>query len=123
MPTTPERRRWLPVLVMAAVITVGSPWPRPVSVAAGPATEALRPAVEQVLRVLADPALSGPDRKAQRQAALRPVMERAIDFPDAARRALALHWAARTAEERDEFIGLFTDLIIDSYAVQLGGHG
>ena len=87
------------------------------------ATQALQPTIDGVLTVLADPALAGAARAPQRQAALRKVMEPAIDFPDAARRALAVHWAARTAGERAEFVGLFTDLVMESYAAQLDGYG
>jgi phospholipid transport system substrate-binding protein len=90
---------------------------------AGPATDTLRPAIDEVLRVLTDPGLSGTGRKAQRKAAMRAVMERTIDFPDAARRALAVHWAARTPEERTEFVRLFEDLVIASYTTQLDGYG
>ena len=112
-------------LVMLGVVALGGSGPLPFAGAAtvGSATDDLRPAVEQVLHVLADPRLAGPEKKAERLAALRKVMERTIDFPDAARRALAVHWPARTSEERDEFIGLFTDLVIESYAVQLDGDG
>jgi phospholipid transport system substrate-binding protein len=42
-------------------------------------------------------------------------MEGAIDFPEAARRALAVHWRARTEAEREEFVGLFKDLVTYSY--------
>lgn len=112
-------RRWgiaLAVLGVLGLATLAR------AVTAGPATEDLRPAVERVLNVLTDPRLTGPEKKAQRLAALGMVMEHAIDFPDAARRALAVHWAARTPAERDEFIGLFKDLVIESYAVQLDGY-
>jgi phospholipid transport system substrate-binding protein len=87
------------------------------------ATQALQPTIDGVLRVLADPALAGEARASQKRAALRKVMEPAIDFPDAARRALAVHWAPRTAAERAEFVGLFTDLVMESYAAQLEGSG
>jgi phospholipid transport system substrate-binding protein len=112
-------------LVMLGVVALGeaSPVPFASAAAVGSATDDLRPAVEQVLHVLADPRLAGTEKKAQRLVALRTVMERTIDFPDAARRALAVHWAARTPEERDEFIGLFTDLVMESYALHLDGYG
>src|SRR4029453_19428012 len=64
--------------------------------AAGPAPDALRPAIDHVLRILNDEALKGPAHTQDRRQALRRVMEDVIDFPDAARRALALHWQGRT---------------------------
>ena len=42
-------------------------------------------------------------------------MVNAIDFPEAARRALALHWRVRTDTEREEFVTLFSNLITHSY--------
>jgi phospholipid transport system substrate-binding protein len=67
------------------------------------------------LRILDDPALKGEARTGERRAALRGVMESVIDFPEAARRALAVHWRARTEPEREEFVGLFKDLVTYSY--------
>jgi phospholipid transport system substrate-binding protein len=50
-------------------------------------------------------------------------MERVIDFPDAARRALGVHWRARTEAERREFIALFEDIVTYSYIVNLEAYG
>jgi hypothetical protein len=76
--TTP---RWV---ALAAVCMMLGAAPRPAT--AGPATETLRPAIDQVLRVLDDPALKGVEHARERRAALRAVMETVVDFPDAARR-------------------------------------
>jgi hypothetical protein len=38
-------------------------------------------------------------------------METVVDFPEAGRRALSVHWAARTEAEREEFVVLFKDLV------------
>jgi plasmid stabilization system protein ParE len=98
---------WIaPGLAALALIAAAAP-----SVTAGPATDTLRPAIDQVLRILEDPALKGPARARERQAALRTVMETVIDFPDAGRRALSVHWQARTEAEREEFVILFKDLV------------
>jgi phospholipid transport system substrate-binding protein len=118
------RRQLLAVVVLSAATT--APGAMPSACAEAPrgvsATDDLHASVEGVLHVLRDPRLAGSDKKGDRQAALRKVMERTIDFPDAARRALAVHWAARTPAERDEFIGLFRELVLASYAAQLDGY-
>ena len=88
-------------------------WPN-FGYAAG-AVDELRPAIDKVLRILADPELKGEERTRERRAALRAAMEKAIDFPEAARRALALHWRTRTDGERDEFVTLFKNLVVHSY--------
>ncbi|HXD95037.1 MAG TPA: ABC transporter substrate-binding protein [Candidatus Acidoferrum sp.] len=111
--TTP---RWV---ALAAVCMMLGAAPRPAT--AGPATETLRPAIDQVLRVLDDPALKGVEHARERRAALRAVMETVVDFPDAARRALSVHWAARTEAEREEFVMLFKDLVTSSYIVTMEG--
>jgi phospholipid transport system substrate-binding protein len=87
--------------------------------AAGGATDTLRPAIDQVLRILDDPALKGPARTPERRAALRGTVEGMIDFPEAARRALALHWRNRTEAERAEFVALFKDLVTYSYILKV----
>ncbi len=54
-----------------------------------------------------------------RRAALREVMDEAIDFGEAARRALGPHWASRTEAERAEFIALFKELVDYSYILRI----
>ena len=88
----------------------------------GGATEALRPAVDRVLHILADPALHGAQRTPERRAAIHDIMAGVIDFPDAARRALGVHWQGRTEVERDEFVGLFRELVSYSYIVTMEGY-
>jgi phospholipid transport system substrate-binding protein len=82
---------------------------------AGGAADALQPAIDRVLRVLDDPTLKGEGKTRERRVALRGVMESAIDFSEAARRALAVHWRMRTEAERGEFVGLFKDVVTHSY--------
>jgi phospholipid transport system substrate-binding protein len=113
----------LAALGVVALATSALPRSDARAAAVGSASDDLRPAVEQAVHVLTDPGLAGPERKARRQAALGKVMEGAIDFPEAARRALGVHWAARTPAERDEFVRLFKNLVIESYTVQLDGVG
>lgn len=100
-------------LALAVLFTVSA------SAAPGSATDALRPAIDHVLRILADPALKGAAQTPARRAALRGAIDDVIDFPEAARRALALHWRNRTEAERAEFVALFTDLVTYSYILKV----
>jgi phospholipid transport system substrate-binding protein len=52
---------------------------------------------------------------ARRRAQIRAVADELFDFEEVARRALSVHWAARTPTERTEFVGLFTDLLERAY--------
>jgi phospholipid transport system substrate-binding protein len=113
-------RHWLAAAVgVALALSLAAPG----GAVAGPATDAMQPAIDRVLRILNDDNLKGPAHAPDRRHALYVSMEGMIDFPDAARRALALHWHGRTEAERAEFVSLFKDLVIYSYIVTLEGYG
>jgi phospholipid transport system substrate-binding protein len=109
------RARWIGLAAVTLALVAVVPGPA----SAGVATETLQPAMDQVLSILNDATLKGPARTPKRRAALRAIMNTVIDFPDAARRALSVHWQARTEAERDEFVTLFKDLVTYSYIVTL----
>jgi phospholipid transport system substrate-binding protein len=79
---------------------------------AGAPTDQLRQRVDQVIKVLEDPALG---KAAERHAAVRKIAEDVFDYPDTARRALGPHWNARSPQEREEFVQLFADLLDRAY--------
>jgi phospholipid transport system substrate-binding protein len=110
-------------LITAVAIALVALSGAPVEAVAGPATDALRPAVDEVLRIVSDDALKGPSHTQDRRRALRLVLDSVIDFPEAARRALALHWQGRTDVERAEFTALFKDLVSYSYITTFEGYG
>jgi phospholipid transport system substrate-binding protein len=91
--------------------------------AAGPPTEQLRTQVDRVLKLLDDAALKAPDRAKDRRVAVRKVAEDIFDFGETAKRSLGRHWAARTQEERDEFVKLFGDLLERSYISKIELYG
>jgi phospholipid transport system substrate-binding protein len=80
---------------------------------AGVPTDQLKQRVDEVVRVLDDPAIKG--KPAQRRAAVRKISEEIFDYQDTARRSLGPHWAARTPEEQREFVQLFADLLERAY--------
>lgn len=80
---------------------------------AGAPTDQLKQQVDEVVRVLEDPAAKA--RPARRRAAVRKIAENIFDYPDTARRALGPHWAARTPEEQREFVTIFADLLDRAY--------
>ena len=101
--------RMVALVVVAAVLTSGgAAW-------AGAPTDQLRGRVDRVLRVLDDPALKQDDRTRERRAAIRGIAFEIFDFRELSQRALARHWQARSAAERDEFMQLFADLLERSY--------
>jgi phospholipid transport system substrate-binding protein len=90
---------------------------------AGAPTDQLRLQVDRVLKLLEDPALQAPDKARERRVAVRKVADEIFDFGETARRALGRHWAARTPEERDEFVRLFGDLLERSYISKIELYG
>ena len=82
---------------------------------AGAPTDQLQPAVEQVIRILDDPALKGPARSQERQRALRVVADEIFDWTEMSRRALGRHWQDRSPAEQQEFVELFRALIERAY--------
>jgi phospholipid transport system substrate-binding protein len=80
---------------------------------AGAPTDQLKQRVDEVIKVVDDPALSG--KTAERHAAVRKIAEEVFDYPDTAQRALGPHWNARTPQERQEFVQLFADLLDRAY--------
>ena len=50
-----------------------------------------------------------------RRVQIRTIAEELFDFDEVSRRALSVHWAARTPAERAEFTGMFTDLLERAY--------
>jgi len=93
------------------------------SASADSPTAALRGAVDAALKILEDPALKGDARVKERRLALSRIAEQAFDFPEIARRVLGRHWRERTAGEREEFTGLFRDLVERTYSSLLDRYG
>ncbi|OGB93995.1 MAG: organic solvent tolerance ABC transporter substrate-binding protein [candidate division NC10 bacterium RBG_16_65_8] len=106
-----QLRRQFARLTLAAILLAMLPVPA----AAGEAMEQLRGSVDQVLQVLRDPRTKGASPAAERRARIRQIVDDRFDFTEMARRALAMHWAARTPQERRDFTALFSNLLERSY--------
>jgi len=113
-------RPWLRIAVACSVVVallVGR------DATAGAPTEQLRAQVDKVLKLLDDPALKAADKAKERRAAVRKVADDIFDFGETAKRSLGRHWAARTPEEREEFVKLFGDLLERSYISKIELYG
>jgi phospholipid transport system substrate-binding protein len=110
----PKRHHFLRIIAVAGLIAlVASPgW-------AGTPTDQLHPAIDQVLRILTDPALKRSAKREVRRAALRRAVEPVFDFTETARLALGRYWRDRTPREREKFTALFTDLLEETYASRI----
>src|SRR5713226_6000272 len=91
--------------------------------AAGVPTEQLRGAVERVLKTLDDPALKGEGKVGERRVAVRKIANEIFDFGEIAKRSMARHWPPLSEAQRNEFVGLFADLLERSYISKIETYG
>jgi phospholipid transport system substrate-binding protein len=81
-------------------------------------TQVVQSATEQVLQVVQDSDLAAvaPER---RRGEVQRIADRLFDFPEMARRSLALHWRERTPQEQTEFVTVFKQLLARAYLGKL----
>jgi phospholipid transport system substrate-binding protein len=91
--------------------------------AAGVPTDQLRGAVERVLKTLDDPALKGEGKAGDRRVAVRKIANEIFDFGEIAKRSMARHWQPLSEAQRNEFVGLFADLLERSYISKIETYG
>jgi phospholipid transport system substrate-binding protein len=84
------------------------------ALAAGPADQ-LNEGIQRVFTHLQDPELKAPNKETDRRLAVRRIAEELFDFDETAKRSLGRHWEDRSAEERQQFVRLFTELIDRAY--------
>ena len=87
-----------------------------VSAAGGPPTEQIRSTVDRAIVVLKDPRLKPLAKTKERREQLKKILFARFDFTEMAKRALAANWRRRTAQEQEEFVALFTELLERAYA-------
>jgi phospholipid transport system substrate-binding protein len=81
-------------------------------------TQVVQSATEQVLQVVQD-AEAAPAVQERRRREVQRIADRLFDFPEMARRALAVHWRDRTPQEQGEFVGVFKHLLGRAYLGKL----
>jgi len=112
-----DRNSWRISGVTAPLVMIllGTAWPAH----AGMPSQQLRVQVERVVSVLDDTELRKSARAVERRAAIRRIANATFDFTETSQRALGPHWQARTPAEREEFTGLFADLLERSYVEKI----
>ena len=91
--------------------------------AAGVATDQLKGAVERVLKTLEEPGLKGEGKAGERRQAVRKIANEIFDFGEIAKRSMARHWQPLSEAQRNEFVGLFADLLERSYISKIETYG
>jgi phospholipid transport system substrate-binding protein len=108
---------------MAMLAVIGLVGGAAAPAAAGVATDQLRGAVERVLKTLEDPAFKGEGKLAERRVAVRKIANEIFDFGEIAKRSMARHWQPLSEAQRNEFVGLFADLLERSYISKIETYG
>lgn len=100
--------------VIAACISIVV-WLLATSAAADSPTAQIKSTVDQVIKLLTDPRLSGESNKQERRRLLRDTIVSQFDFKEMSRRSLGPNWSRLTPKQQDEFVGVFTDLLEKAY--------
>lgn len=81
---------------------------------AGPPTDAVRSVVDEVLRILNDPALA--TQKERRRQLVKATVDQRFDYEEMAKRSLGPTWGRLSPAQRSEFVRLFGELLESSYS-------
>ena len=80
------------------------------------ATEAVKGTIDDLIRALDDETLKRPERAEARRRAIESIIKHRVDYEEMARRSLGAPWSTLSHRDQREFIGLFVQLLRDSFA-------
>jgi phospholipid transport system substrate-binding protein len=83
---------------------------------AGPATDAVRSTIDEVLRILDDKDLKKPARAEERRKLLEKIVGGRFDYQEMSRRSLGAPWNQLADKDKQEFVDLFRTLLTNTYA-------
>jgi phospholipid transport system substrate-binding protein len=89
---------------------------------AGEPTAQIRATTDDILALLADPALKTEARNSERRQLIRKELDRRIDWATVARSSLGRHWAKRTRAEQTEFVSFFSRLLEETFIDKFETH-
>jgi phospholipid transport system substrate-binding protein len=79
-------------------------------------TEAVKSTIGAVVHILDIAELCQPGRAAERRQRIEQVVRDRVSYEEMAKRALGVPWMELTSSERKEFVGLFVQLLRDTFA-------
>ena len=85
-------------------------------------TDQIKGTIDEIIAILKDPSLNGPEKSDQRRARLREKMKERFTFAEMAKRSLGKQWREMNSEEREEFTAIFARLIENSYIGKIEGY-
>lgn len=90
--------------------------------AASTATEAVKSTVAELIQVLDDPYLKEHERAEQRRHEIERIVRQRVSYEEMAKRALGTLWSEINEHDRQEFVGLFVQLLRDTFAGRINDH-
>lgn len=82
---------------------------------AGEPTDKIKETTNKILAIVTNPDLKSPAKEEERRRLIRKAVDERFDWEEMARRSLGPNWAPRTPEEKQEFVGLYGDLLERTY--------
>ncbi len=82
-------------------------------------TEQLKPTLQKLIDILADPSLEGKENKKKRRDLIMSTISKRFDFREMSKRVLGATWREISEEERDNFTAEMTKLLENNYIGQL----
>jgi phospholipid transport system substrate-binding protein len=79
-------------------------------------TQVVKGVIDEVIRLLSDPALKAPAQKMHRRQLIKQVIDQRFDYGEMARRCLGVTWRQLGPDQRSEFVSLFGQLLEASYS-------
>ena len=79
-------------------------------------TESVKSTIAEVAHILDNTELNQPGRAAERRQQVEQVVRDRVSYEDMAKRALGTPWVDLADSERQEFVGLFVQLLRDTFA-------
>lgn len=114
---------WIAPVLLALAMAGVAAGASPESVnSAGPATEAVKGTITEMIRLLEDEGLRKPGMAEERRRLLERVAAARFSYAEMAKRSLGAHWRELTDAEREEFAALFQRLLVKTYARTIEGY-
>ncbi len=85
-------------------------------------TDQIKGTIDEIVAILKDPSLKGPEKSEQRRDKIREKMKERFTFTEMAKRSLGKHWREMNGEEKEEFTAIFARLIENSYIGKIEGY-
>ncbi len=80
------------------------------------ATEAVKGTITELIAVLEDESLKQPEQAEERRHEIETIIKQRVDYEEMAKRALGAPWSSLSEHEQHEFVGLFVQLLRDTFA-------